>query len=141
MNKDKKNSLILSSIIVIILISSSIILYPLYDSVSAMETKKNLLDDDLDYYNIEITDMNNQVANLKTNLRITRDSFNETVEELELRTSDGLFSMYNPTYSEVMAFVKKDSTNKEKYDDMQKYTFSCNNLISNSYVSSCPRYS
>jgi len=122
MLKEKKNKLILISIILTIIIISIIISYLFYKSASELEKQKQTLENELSFYNSEINTLNNHISTLNSNIRNKRNTLNDTIEELELRESDEMYYMHNPTYSEVIKFIQKDTTDKKRYDED---TFNC----------------
>ena len=122
MNKKKKIKLILSSIILIVILILISISYLLYESASQLEIQKNDLENELSYYNNEVNILNNQISTLNMNIRNTKNSLNQTIEELELRKSNPMYYLHDPIYSEAMTFIRDDTTNRNRYDEE---TYNC----------------
>ncbi len=94
----------------------------MYESISESSEEKQLISDALDNHKKELADLTLEVYSTQNELLETRDTLNETYDEVELRRSDGIFEMYNPTYSELMDFIRSDGTNRKRYDEE---TFNC----------------
>ncbi|MDP8202272.1 MAG: hypothetical protein P9M11_09085 [Candidatus Tenebribacter burtonii] len=122
MDNEKKIGIVFGICFLLILTISIVLMYPIYLSTSELFQEKQNLQSELDGREEELTNLNSQIYNSKNELISTRYSLNITISELEMRKSDGIYELHNPSYSEAMTFVSKDKTDRKKYNEE---TFNC----------------
>jgi hypothetical protein len=119
---EKKIKFILSVCILILLLVSFSILYTTYQSISESTQEKPLFQNELDGYKQELANVNSEIYYIQNELINTKNTLNVTYDEVELRRSDGIFEMYNPTRQETISFIMADRTSSKRYDEE---TFNC----------------
>jgi hypothetical protein len=122
MEMGKKIGFIFGICILFLSIISISTLYTIYQSTSELSQEKQTLQNELNSCEKELTNVDLQIYYTENELIKTRNSLNETCYEVEMRQSDGIYELHNPSYSEAMNFIKTDKTNYKKYDDE---TFNC----------------
>lgn len=122
MEMEKKIRFIFGICVLLLSIISISTLYTIYQSTSELSQEKQTLQNELNSREKELTNVNSQIYYTENELIKTRNSLNETYCEVEMRQSDGIYELHNPSYSEAMSFIKTDKTNYKKYDEE---TFNC----------------
>jgi hypothetical protein len=122
MVEGKKVELILIASFLLIVIISVVFLFTVYQSISELTNEKQEIDDELSGCISDLDEINSGILLTKKEIRQIKSELNETSSELELRKSDGLYEMHDPTYSEAMNFIRTDKTNSKRYNED---TFNC----------------
>ncbi|MCJ7571811.1 MAG: hypothetical protein MUO82_08045, partial [Candidatus Thermoplasmatota archaeon] len=122
MVEGKKFGLALIVSFVVICVISFIFLFTIYQSISELRNEKQGLEDELSGFTSNLEGINSKILVTKNNITQIRSELNDTFSELELRKSDSIYEMNNPTYSEVWDFIRRDTTN---YKDYNAVTFNC----------------
>jgi hypothetical protein len=115
MTSSKKIKIIFSICILILLIISINILYTGYQELSDLSKEKKSIQNELDSRNQDLLTVKSEIKYIQRELIKTRENLNKSFYEVEMRRSDGVVEISNPTYSDAMVFIRADKTDKKKY--------------------------
>lgn len=122
MKMNGKIHIILIACIVLVFLLSVIALYPVCQSTLEYSRIKQTIQNELTQYEDGINDVNSEISSIQAKIKGIRNRLNETHDEIVLRQSDGEYILHDPTYSEVMTFIRDDKTERKTYVED---TFTC----------------
>jgi len=109
----------LSLVIVLILVASLSVLYTWTEFIEKKNQVISTLEDNIMQLEYNLSDVENELFNLE-------EIVDEKQSTIELYQNGSRFEQHNPTYNEVIDFIKNDKTNEKEYTD--EYTcleFAC----------------
>jgi len=103
--------------IVLISIFWGLKVYNLYDSISKIEDKQKDIKSEIGLINTDLSDIKSQIIVVNNQIDDVKQNLDEVNSDVEYLKNGGRYELHDPTYSELLEFLKSDKTDDKKYID------------------------
>ncbi len=117
MKNEKK--IILGGVIIILLLSTLTVAeyYFMSEPISSLKNTKNILEENIQDKLYELQNINSQKSSLSSQIKQIENKIKSANNELNLLHSGERYDLHDPTYSEIVSFIRTDKTNNKQYDE------------------------